>query len=286
MPIKARCPECGRVYNLGDDRAGQSLECKECGATFDVPGAPADRRREDRDRPRRRDDREDDRPARKKPEAKGSMLPWLLIGGGALLLLLLCGGGVTAVVLIIRHNKEDILAELDAGEPTKENFARVKRGMSEDEVIRLMGPASGKQGEFQFVDELKRNGVDPARTKSLVWEGEKGNRMAGREQFCVALVDGKVQIAAGTDGVDHVWPLWQEQAANVHKIQAGMTEEQVIDLLGYPAVNLLMNVQGQRLNRLNYRGPGAEFVTVATRDKVVVGIEGIVDGKGVRLPKK
>src|SRR4051794_22099614 len=90
MPIKVKCSECGRAYNLGDDRAGQALECKGCGATFDVPDAAADRRGGgDRERPGPRE--EDDRRASRKPAEKKSMLPLLLVGGGAaLLLLLLC----------------------------------------------------------------------------------------------------------------------------------------------------------------------------------------------------
>src|SRR5438045_2682031 len=118
MPIKARCSECGRVYKLGDDRAGQSLECKDCGATFEVPDAlrAVPRNEDDRDRlrPKRRDskDREDERPTEKTAGAKksGSLMPWLLVGGGAvLLLMLLCGGGAVVVVLAMRDDNKPVV---------------------------------------------------------------------------------------------------------------------------------------------------------------------------------
>jgi dienelactone hydrolase len=37
MPIRAKCRQCGRVYQVKDQFAGQVLPCKECGGKFKVP---------------------------------------------------------------------------------------------------------------------------------------------------------------------------------------------------------------------------------------------------------
>ena len=36
MPIKLECGECGKKYRLPDDRAGDWIECHECGAEIEV----------------------------------------------------------------------------------------------------------------------------------------------------------------------------------------------------------------------------------------------------------
>ena len=38
MPIKLQCPGCGKVFQLGDDRAGRQARCR-CGAVIRVPAA-------------------------------------------------------------------------------------------------------------------------------------------------------------------------------------------------------------------------------------------------------
>jgi hypothetical protein len=39
MPIKVKCPNCGKVYTLPDRAAGKSLKCRrsECGEQFNIP---------------------------------------------------------------------------------------------------------------------------------------------------------------------------------------------------------------------------------------------------------
>lgn len=41
MPIITECAQCGKQYRFGDERAGQKLPCKECGATIRVPSPRA-----------------------------------------------------------------------------------------------------------------------------------------------------------------------------------------------------------------------------------------------------
>ncbi|HEY4260562.1 MAG TPA: hypothetical protein VGM98_10385 [Schlesneria sp.] len=38
MPIQIACPECGKRYRFPDERAGSTVECKDCGADIDLPG--------------------------------------------------------------------------------------------------------------------------------------------------------------------------------------------------------------------------------------------------------
>ena len=38
MPIQVACSECGKRYRFPDERAGETVECKDCGADIDIPG--------------------------------------------------------------------------------------------------------------------------------------------------------------------------------------------------------------------------------------------------------
>lgn len=62
MAIAAPCPECHTKLKVGDDRAGEEVECPRCGATFTAPDTPAPAPAPAR-RPARDD--EDDEPPRK-----------------------------------------------------------------------------------------------------------------------------------------------------------------------------------------------------------------------------
>lgn len=37
MPITVKCPDCRRVYNVGDDKAGKRMKCQGCGAVVTIP---------------------------------------------------------------------------------------------------------------------------------------------------------------------------------------------------------------------------------------------------------
>ena len=38
MPIQVACEECGKRYRYSDERAGHTVECKECGSDIEIPG--------------------------------------------------------------------------------------------------------------------------------------------------------------------------------------------------------------------------------------------------------
>jgi WD40 repeat protein len=38
MPIAVECSSCGKKYRVGDERAGEIIECKDCGEEIEVPG--------------------------------------------------------------------------------------------------------------------------------------------------------------------------------------------------------------------------------------------------------
>ncbi len=42
MAISCRCDRCGRTYKMGDQWAGKSVKCKDCGGSMTVPSASDD----------------------------------------------------------------------------------------------------------------------------------------------------------------------------------------------------------------------------------------------------
>ena len=39
MPIAVECSVCGKKYRVGDERAGETIECKDCGGEISVPAS-------------------------------------------------------------------------------------------------------------------------------------------------------------------------------------------------------------------------------------------------------
>ena len=73
MPIQVACEECGKRYRYADERAGQTVECKDCGADIEIPGG----------RPRA---------GKKKKKSKQSTgLPVAVLAGGGFAALALIG---------------------------------------------------------------------------------------------------------------------------------------------------------------------------------------------------
>ncbi len=72
MTIQVACEECGKRYRYSDERAGQTVECKECGSDIEIPGG----------RPRG---------GKKKKSKKGTGLPVGLLAGGGFAALALIG---------------------------------------------------------------------------------------------------------------------------------------------------------------------------------------------------
>jgi outer membrane protein assembly factor BamE (lipoprotein component of BamABCDE complex) len=166
MAIKTACTHCEREYTLADDMLGKKVRCKDCGEMFAVRDGDdreddimtsEDRSRkrslaaarsrgdddddrshrgrdeDDEDRPRRsrEDDEDDDRPRRKSRKSGGSgLVIGLSIGGG----LLLIGGVVLAIVLLS-----------GGGSLTPENLAKIKKDMTEKEVLALIGSPTEKE---------------------------------------------------------------------------------------------------------------------------------------------
>ena len=71
MPIQVSCSDCGKKYRFPDERAGDTVECKECGADVEIPGGRS-------------------RGGKKKKKQQSSG-----VGAGVMI-----GGGVGAVVLL------------------------------------------------------------------------------------------------------------------------------------------------------------------------------------------
>jgi outer membrane protein assembly factor BamE (lipoprotein component of BamABCDE complex) len=178
MAIKCKCPNCDRSYSLADTMAGKTIRCKECEETFTVEDADegvmssADARRkrtaavaassrrsqddDEDDKPRRRskdreddDEDEDEGPPKKKKKKGGA--PVGLIIACVVGVLLLIGGGVLAVVFLA-----------GGARLTMESFAKVKDGMTEAEVIALIGSPK----------ETKTTGTN---SKQLVFSSQNGN---------------------------------------------------------------------------------------------------------------
>lgn len=76
MAIAAPCPECHAKLKVGDDRAGEDVECPRCGAVFTAPDTPAPAPAPARRPARDDDDDGDDEPRKSKPaSAKPSGAP-------------------------------------------------------------------------------------------------------------------------------------------------------------------------------------------------------------------
>ncbi|MBT4868270.1 MAG: hypothetical protein HON53_24450, partial [Planctomycetaceae bacterium] len=110
MPILVECDVCGKKYRLGEDRAGTTIECKECFGEIDVPG-----RRSRSSSPRRA--AAPNRPVRRHSISPG-VNPLLIIGGilGGILFLVVA---LVVVVVIMLPDK--------AADPDPNDFARQNR---------------------------------------------------------------------------------------------------------------------------------------------------------------
>ncbi|MDB5345892.1 MAG: hypothetical protein JWP89_4269 [Schlesneria sp.] len=89
MPIQIACPECGKKYRFPDERAGSTVECKDCGGDIDLPG-------EGRRKTKSRDD--EGSPSRPRSRKKGRVSK----SSGAPVGLILAGGiGGLVVVAVL-----------------------------------------------------------------------------------------------------------------------------------------------------------------------------------------
>jgi hypothetical protein len=271
MAIKIACPHCDRNYNLADTMAGKTIRCKDCEQTFKVKESN-ERLMSETDARRKRssfgasrssrydeDDYEDDRPLKKRK--KGAAVPvGLLIGGGAGLLVLIVGV-ILLVVFLSGGNKL-----------TSENIAKVKVGMSEQEVIALVGPpketkSAGPLGKSMswsndkdlglavvFDNDGKANMVMPLDASKLLAGGNPfgannpplgGNPFGGNNPLDGNPLgqpnppnSGKPDPVIPNPDPGPNNPFGQKdprlKPENVHKVRKGMTEQEIVALLGSP----------------------------------------------------
>ena len=139
MPIGVECHSCDRSIKVKDDLAGGRIKCPGCGKVLAVPDDAEDERPR-RKRTREMEDDEDDRPRRRganKRSKKG-----LIIG-------LSVGGGVLAVGLVILLIV--LLGSRDNPNVTEENFDKIKPGMSQEEVEKILG--KGEKVSYNAVNK-------------------------------------------------------------------------------------------------------------------------------------
>jgi hypothetical protein len=152
MSIAVVCRACDRSVNVKDDLAGRKIKCPGCGKVLAVPDEEVDeepRRKRNRDR----EEDEEDRPRRKAGKKKGKK--GLIIG-------LSVGGGVLAVGLVILLFV--LLSSRDNPKATEENFDKIKPGMSQEEVEKLLGKGDKvSKGTLDKALHAKPSGEPPVK---------------------------------------------------------------------------------------------------------------------------
>jgi hypothetical protein len=200
MPIKTSCDNCGRPYTLADDMNGKQVRCKSCNRPFQVRAAPVaeivhdavaaepdDRDRDyrnrdrdrDRDRDRRRDDDWDDRDRGRPRRRSGGVPLWVWLAGGGGLLFLVVVGVVLAIVF-------------SGSRVTEENFKKLHSGMTEAEVLAILGRPSETIDGNRGVPPNLRLGLN-INAKSMVWK-------SGRDHIEVAFLNGQAMAGSGEIG--------------------------------------------------------------------------------------
>jgi predicted Zn finger-like uncharacterized protein len=226
MPIETTCPHCDASYTVADSQAGKKVRCKSCQDVFEVRPAsgraalttrpaprpsvhddfdqderPVRRRREepedDPDRPLRRrgrvEEEEEERPRRRRERydrderprrRRGRAVPlwvWLLIGGAGAAVV----GGIIVVFIVLSVTNPVTMA----------NYQKLQVGMTEDEVIAIMGkPHGDTEKDLKAMANIA--GVDLKNAlgvKQLVWK-------RGDDMIHVSLMGGKVMMKGGRIG--------------------------------------------------------------------------------------
>lgn len=196
MAIQTACEHCNREYTLADTVEGKKVRCKSCGEIFTATTGgkaqnatrsrgsangsspksqtsrskiassstppPASARKRDRDDSL--DFEEEDSRPRKKRSRGMPIWIWLVGGGAICFLFLVCAGGGAALYF------GGFLDGMLQNRVTKENFDKIKRGMSETEVRAILGSPSQVN---DATTELKMlGGRNPfGSIKVLVWKG-------------------------------------------------------------------------------------------------------------------
>jgi predicted Zn finger-like uncharacterized protein len=187
MPIETTCPHCDQTYSLADDLEGKKVRCKGCGKTFTVAGeaprqavrkAPSGARRAARKGPDEADDfafEEEPGQVVRPPRKKGGIPLWVwLVGGGGIFLFLCCGGGGVVGFFLMRGT------DLFGNRVTKENFDKIKTGMTEAEVKAILGEpteSAGTPDQFSNLPGMPRMPRMPGGMQMNVMVWEQGNNV-------------------------------------------------------------------------------------------------------------
>ena len=125
MSIAVECASCERSIKVKDELAGRKIKCPGCGKLLTVPDEEVEEKPQNRSRDREEDE---ERPRRKKEKkrSKKGLIIGLSVGGGVLAV----GVGILLFVLLGSHNNPNV---------TEENFDRIKKGMSQEEVEKILG---------------------------------------------------------------------------------------------------------------------------------------------------
>jgi DNA-directed RNA polymerase subunit RPC12/RpoP len=138
MAIETACPRCDRVFSFADDKDGKTVRCKECGERFVVEAMKPRRTKADSGRPPRKPGKG------KKRAGSGNALLWVLAGGG-LVLVLLAGGIGLFFVLRSGGGVGGVGGLGRAARVNEEAFDELRTGMTEEECIAVLGPATTRK---------------------------------------------------------------------------------------------------------------------------------------------
>jgi hypothetical protein len=194
MPIETSCPHCARAYTLAENLEGKTVRCKGCEKPFtvvaeDEGGSAPPRQRVSKtpakasssgkirrpqpenefafDSEEEEEEEEEERPRKRSKKKAGGGIPiWVwLVGGAGVVVLMCCGGGIGTFFYLGGM-------DLFGTELTKEKIAQVKTGMSEAEVIAILGRPTRTLAEPSLPGGLGRMPGFPSglNMKVLVWE--------------------------------------------------------------------------------------------------------------------
>lgn len=267
MTISITCPSCEREYTLADTQEGKTIRCKSCDEKFVVEKPRRSRSRdEDEDRrPRQRptrvreEDDEEPRPRRRSSadadrertprggRKKGGIPPWVwLTAGGGLVLLIV---GIVLLVVMLGKKEGDQggkgpeiagKADVFVGNLTVEKLRKLKIGMSEAEVSAIFGAPRHRLGKTVIWAEGPWQGPKELPTRQVTGHFKGGKLSeAHLDKFTPdsSEVLGGVRIPLGVlyeSGYLTTPDPSKVTDANFNRIQHGMTEDQVIAILGPP----------------------------------------------------
>jgi hypothetical protein len=220
---------------------------------------------------------------------------WPVVGGVLLLPVLVCGGiGVGLVVWVVFRSSmptnqanaapgnnaavaKPEVAEVVVPGITVENFARVKTGMSEVEVQAILGKPS-RVGDFNQLAKLFPDvGDQPGKMnmRVLVWQ-------KGKNQITLTFIDDKLAMTAALFPNARGGPADSVTEENFKKLKHGMTQRELLQLLGRPsfvyAAGVFLDGQGGGGTQLLWK-KGRDSIDVRLDETGLVLATGAFNGK-------